>query len=91
MGDQSLEEIKASTKELILETLNIEDVGPEEILDDVSLLSGENAITIDSIDVLEVVVALQKHFDVSIKDQHHARLIVNSISTIAEFVHKEKT
>ena len=89
MVEQTLEQIKTSTKELILETLNIDDIGPEEILDDVSLLSGENNITIDSIDVLEVVVALQKHFDVAIKDQHHARLIVNSVNSIAEFVHKE--
>ena len=90
MAEPTLEEIKISTKKLILETLNIEDIKPEEILDDVSLLSGENTLTIDSIDVLEVVVALQQHFDVSIKDQNHARLIVNSINTIAEFVHREQ-
>ena len=45
---------------LILQTLNIEDVQPGEISNDISLLSGENTITIDSIDVLEVVVAIQK-------------------------------
>lgn len=89
MPEQSLDEIKVSTKELILETLNVEDLHPEEILDDVSLLSGENTLTIDSIDVLEVVVALQKHFNVEIKDQNHARLIVDSVNTIAEFVYKE--
>ena len=81
--------IKNNTKKLILETLNIEDLEPGEILDDVSLLSGENTITIDSIDVLEVVVAIQKRFGVKIQDQNHARLIVNSVDTIAEFIHRE--
>ena len=88
MGD-ALEKIKLETKELILQTLNIEDVPAEEIQDEVSLLSGENAITIDSIDVLEVVVAIQKKFQVKIKDQNHARLIVNTVDTIAEFVHSQ--
>jgi acyl carrier protein len=90
MGNQQLEEIKLETKKLILEALNIEDVEPEEIRNDISLLSGENTITIDSIDVLEVVVAIQKSFDVKIQDQNHARLIVDTIDTIAEFVYSEK-
>lgn len=90
MAVQTLEKIKLDTKELILKTLNIEDVQPDQISDDVSLLSGENRITIDSIDVLEVVVAIQKNFNVKIQDQNHARLIVNTVNTIAEFVHSEE-
>ena len=90
MSDQILIDIKLETKKLILESLNIEDVQPEEIRDDVSLLSGENTITIDSIDVLEVVVAIQKSFNVKIQDQNHARLIVDTVNTIAEFVHSQQ-
>jgi len=90
MTDQILIDIKLETKKLILESLNIEDIQPEEIRDDVSLLSGENTITIDSIDVLEVVVAIQKNFDVKIQDQNHARLIVDTVNTIAEFVHLQQ-
>jgi acyl carrier protein len=86
MAMPTLEEIKLKSKKLILESLNIEDVAPEDIINDVSLLSGENTITIDSIDVLEVVVAIQKAFDVKIHDQNHARLIVDTIDTIAGFV-----
>ena len=90
MSDQTLIDIKLETKKLILESLNFEDVQPDEIRDDVSLLSGENTITIDSIDVLEVVVAIQKNFDVKIQDQNHARLIVDTVDTIAEFVHSQQ-
>jgi acyl carrier protein len=84
-----LDDIKFETKKLILASLNIEDVTPEEVLDDVSLLSGENTITIDSIDVLEVVVAIQKKFNVKIRDQNHARLIVDNVDTIAGFVQSQ--
>ncbi len=89
MPDLNLEDIKLETKRLILDALHIEDMQPGEIADDVSLLSGENAITIDSIDVLEVVVAIQKKFNVKIQDQNHARLVVNTVNTIAEFVHTQ--
>jgi acyl carrier protein len=89
MSEQTLNDIKFETRKLILETLNIEDVQPEEIRNDISLLSGENTITIDSIDVLEVVVAIQKRFNVNIRDQNHARLIVNTVDTIAEFIQSQ--
>lgn len=84
-----LHDIKLETRKLILETLNIEDVQPEEIRTDISLLSGENTVTIDSIDVLEVVVAIQRKFEVDIRDQNHARLIVNTVDTIADFIHSQ--
>lgn len=90
MSEQELNDIKLEAKKLILETLSIDDVQPEEISNEVSLLSGENTITIDSIDVLEVVVAIQKKFNVKIRDQNHARLIVNTVDTIAEFIHTHK-
>ena len=90
MSEQELNDIKLEAKKLILVTLDIDDVQPEEISNDVSLLSGENTITIDSIDVLEVVVAIQKNFNVKIRDQNHARLIVNTVDTIAEFIHTHK-
>jgi len=90
MSKQDLKEIKTAVKRLILETLDIEDVGVDEIQDDMSLLSGENALTIDSIDVLEVVVAIQRKFMVKIRDQNHARLVVNSVNTIAEFIQSQQ-
>jgi acyl carrier protein len=89
MIDKTLNDIKIETKKLIIELLNFEDVRVDEIKDDISLLSGENIITIDSIDVLEVVSAIQSNFDVKILDQNHARLIINSVDTIAEFVYSQ--
>jgi len=89
MSDKVLNDIKLETKILILESLNIDDIEPGEIINDVSLLSGENTLTIDSIDVLEVVVAIQRKFNVNIRDQNHARLIVNTVDTIAEFIRSQ--
>jgi len=90
MSALTLPEIKLELKKLILNTLNMGTINPETIRDDVPLLSGDNAITIDSIDVIEVVIAIQKRFGVRMDDQNLARHIVNTIDTMAEFVYAQQ-
>ena len=85
----SLDQIKREVKELIITTLNFENVKPEDILDGANFFSGENIIKIDSIDVLEIVVAIQTRFNVKIDDQNLARNIVNSVNTVAEFIYSQ--
>ncbi len=89
MPFDSLEEIGLEVKKLIIETLKFENVRPEEILDDVSFFSGENKIKIDSIDVIELVVSIQKKFDVKIDDQNLAKDVINTVNSISEFVYAQ--
>jgi acyl carrier protein len=89
MPFDSLEEIKLEVKKLIIETLKFENIKPEDILDDVSFFSGENTIKIDSIDVIELVVTIQKKFSVKIDDQNLAKDVVSTVNTIAEFVYSQ--
>jgi acyl carrier protein len=74
---------------MIILTLKFENVKPEEILDDVSLFSGENTIKIDSIDVLELIIAIQNQFMVKIDNQNLARNIINTVNSIAEFIYSQ--
>jgi len=90
MSALTLPEIKLEIKKLILDTLNMGTINPETIRDDIPLLSGDNVITIDSIDVIEVVIAIQKRFNVRMDDQNLARHIVNTVDTIAEFVYAQQ-
>lgn len=89
MATTTLEEIKLEVKKLIIRTLNFKDVKPEEIIDDVNLFSGENTIKIDSIDSLELVLEIQKQFKVKINNQNLARIIINSVNSISEFIFSE--
>jgi acyl carrier protein len=89
MPYDSLEDIKLEIKKLIIETLKFKNTNPDDILDDVSFFSGENTIKIDSIDSLELVLAIQKRFSVRINNQNLARVIINTVNSIAEFVFSE--
>jgi acyl carrier protein len=90
MTNDSLESIKLEVKNLIIHTLNFKNVKPEDILDDKSFFSGENTIKIDSIDALELVLVIQKKFNVRLNDQNLARSIINTVDSISAFVYSEK-
>ena len=82
--------LKSEIKKLVVETLKLEDVDPESILDEPSLFSGENTITLDSIDAIELIMAVQKKYEVRLDDQNLARTIMNSVNSIAEFITSEQ-
>ena len=78
-------------KLLIINTLNIDDVKPDEVVDDDPLFGEGNVLGLDSIDALEIVMALQEKYGVRIDDKNQSRFILRSIATIAEFIEKNRT
>jgi acyl carrier protein len=82
--------LKSEIKKLVVETLNLKDVDPETILDEPSLFSGENTITLDSIDAIELIMAVQRNYSVRLDDQNLARSIIASINSISGFITEEK-
>lgn len=82
--------LKTEIKQLIIQTLNIKNVTPEQVQDSVPLFSRENALDLDSIDAIELVMAIQEKYQVRIADQNVARNVLESIDSIAEFIIREK-
>ena len=91
MVTEPTQALKFEIKELILETLGITDVKLEDIDDEKPLFGSDNALTLDSVDGLEIIMALQRKYQVRIGDQNLARSIILSINSIADFIIKEKT
>jgi len=84
----NLSQLKNDLKEMIVETLLLEDIQPDEIGDDAPLF-GEG-LGLDSIDALELVVAIEKQFDVIIEDEEVGRQAFASISALADFIVEKK-
>jgi acyl carrier protein len=71
-------------KRLIVESLNLEGMRPEMIEDEAPLF-GEG-LGLDSVDALELVVALEKEFGIRIKSQEIGREVFSSVSTLSRFI-----
>ncbi len=80
------DDLKLQIKQMIVDTLKLKDVNPPDILNDQPLFSGENIITLDSIDGIELIMAIQRHFGVRLDDQNLARNILNTVDSMAAFI-----
>jgi acyl carrier protein len=79
--------MSVSTNELktkIIESLRLQDVTPEQIKDDAPLFG--TGLGLDSIDALELVVMLEKHYGIVIKDIEEGRPAFRSVRALAEFI-----
>ena len=78
--DELIEKLKGQ----IIEQLNLVELKPEEINPD-SPLFGEG-LGLDSIDALELIVLLEKHYGIKIEDPKDGKTIFQSIRTMAEYI-----
>ena len=76
--------LRAQIKEVMATELMLE-VSVDEIGDD-SPLFGPNGIGLDSVDALQLVVAIEKHFKLKISDQDKAREILTNVDSIARAI-----
>ena len=77
-------ELVVSLKELVIRTLRLEDIEPEDIVAGDPLF-GEG-LGLDSIDALELVVAIEREYEVEIPDAEVGRRAFASVNALADFV-----
>ncbi|MCX6836340.1 MAG: phosphopantetheine-binding protein [Verrucomicrobia bacterium] len=74
-------------KELMISELML-DMTAEDIGDDTPLF-GPAGIGLDSVDALQLVVMIEKHFGFKMADQEQAKRMLQSVNTIAEAVDQQ--
>jgi len=84
-----MEDLKQELKEYIIEQINLEDITPEDI-DDNEALFGEG-LGLDSIDVLELIVMLDKNYGIKLTDPEKGRAIFESIEVMAKYIFENKS
>jgi len=80
--------IKQDIRKLMVENLMLQ-IGPDEIGDDQPLF-GPGSVGLDSVDALQLVVALDKTYGLKIADPEAAKQILQSVNAIAEAVVKHQ-
>jgi acyl carrier protein len=72
-------------KNKLIEILNLTDVTPEDIDENEQLVGGE--LGIDSIDVLEMVVMVEKEYGVVINNKEIGEKVFSTLAALAEYIH----
>jgi acyl carrier protein len=80
------EELRQRIKEVMVEELMLEQE-PSEISDSVPIFGG-GGLGLDSVDALQLVVGLEKHFGLKIGNSDAAKGILESVETIAQEIEK---
>lgn len=78
------EAIQEKIKDILMDELML-DVEPEEIEPETPLM-GPDSLGLDSVDALQLVVALDKNFGLKISDAEAAQGILINVQTIAKAV-----
>ena len=81
--------LKTQIKHLLVENLMLQ-TSAEEIADDLPLF-GPGGLGLDSVDALQLVVALDKNYGLKISDPEAAKGILQNVNTIAAAVQKHQS
>jgi len=78
------EELIVQVKQLIIDSLRIDGLNPDEIDTDAPLF-GEG-LGLDSIDALQLVVAMEKDFGVIVPDAETGTIVFQSVRSMAQYI-----
>ena len=87
-SEHSIESYKKEIKNLLVEVSNLPGLTAESIADDISLF--HDGLGLDSIDILELVVALDKRYAMKIRNDEGGHKILRNVSSIAEAIHQRQ-
>ena len=85
-----MEELIRELKLKVIESLNLDGITPEDI-DDNAPLFGDQGLGLDSIDVLELLILLEKNYGIRLSSPKEGREVFQSFAVIANYVDSHRT
>lgn len=80
------EHLYKELQQVIADACHIQEDLPDSVDPDAALIGPDSPLELDSLDAVEIVVAIQKHYDVRIGGQQSGREVLESLRTLAEFI-----
>ena len=79
------EELKRELKKMLIDECQ-KDLEPEQIADDAILIGDENGLDFDSLDALQISMAVQQRYGKRIEGNGPSRRALTSVNTLADFI-----
>lgn len=83
------DELIQELKELIVSSLNLDDIEPDEIEEDQPLFGA--GLDLDSIDALELVVSLEKKYGIKIGSSEESKEALASVNALADLIESKRS
>ncbi len=83
------ETLEKELQDLIIKVCDVEDVDENNINPEDPLIGPDSPLMLDSLDAVEIVVAIQHKYNIRMDNQKIARKILKSIKTLADFIRSE--
>ena len=88
MMEGAMEKLIGELKVKIVDTLNLTSVTPDSIDAEAQLVGGE--LGLDSIDVLELVMMIEKDYGLRIDNKELGIRVFASLKALAEYIHQNR-
>jgi len=83
------DDVRSRVKALVVQCARLK-IPPSDLGDDLPLFDPERGPGLDSIDVLEIVVNLERDFGVTIQDKETGQKVLRTVNTIVEFIQSSR-
>ena len=80
-----MQELIEKLKAQLIENLNLEEITPKDI-DENAPLFGDEGLGLDSIDVLEMILILEKYYGLRVNTAEEGKQIFRTVKTMAEYI-----
>lgn len=74
----------------LIDALNLDGMTPETI-DDNAPLFGDEGLGLDSIDVLELIVLLERNYGIRLASPAEGKQVFQSVAVMADYIQKNRT
>jgi len=85
-----MEELIKNLKLQVIEALNLDGMTPDDINDEDPLF-GDEGLGLDSIDVLELIVLMEKNYGIRLASPEEGKTVFRSIGAMAEYIVQHRT
>jgi len=89
MENLSSDGLERELRDLVVESCHVTDA-PEGVFPDAPMIGPDSPWGLDSLDAVEIVVAVQKKYGVRIGGQDSSREVLRSLRVLAAFIRKER-